>query len=288
MSDDALYLGVDGGGTGCRARLVDAGGGMLGEARGGPANARLGAATLQSTILGLARACLDQAGLGEAALGRIVAGFGLAGAGQPAGQAVVAAIDWPFAAWRVATDVEVACLGAHGGGDGGIVVLGTGSCGFARVAGRTSFVGGWGFPISDQGSGAWLGLEAIRAALRAHDGLIAQGPMTTAVLARFGGAEAIVAWLDAAKPGDYGTLAPLVLAAADQADPTAVGLVARAVEDVADMIERLADLGAPRIGLMGGLGEVIAPKLPARTRGRLDAPMADAMSGAIMLARARS
>ena len=63
----------------------------------------------------------------------------------------------------------IACLGAHGGRDGGIVIAGTGSVGLAMVNGREFRIGGYGFPISDEGSGAEIGLHAIRLALRAHD-----------------------------------------------------------------------------------------------------------------------
>src|SRR5665811_875011 len=68
-----------------------------------------------------------------------------------------------------AHDATIACIGAHGARDGGIVIVGTGSVGFALVGGREIRVGGYGFPISDEGSGADLGLHTIRLALRAYD-----------------------------------------------------------------------------------------------------------------------
>src|SRR5437764_1049925 len=61
-------------------------------------------------------------------------------------------------------------LGAHAGGDGGIVIVGTGSIGFARVGEEVYTIGGYGFPVSDEGSGADLGLSAIRRSLWARDG----------------------------------------------------------------------------------------------------------------------
>ena len=75
----------------------------------------------------------------------------------------------PFRSVVYANDATIACIGAHGGTDGGIVIVGTGSVGFAVVEGREIRVGGYGFPISDEGSGADLGLHAIRLALRAYD-----------------------------------------------------------------------------------------------------------------------
>jgi len=75
----------------------------------------------------------------------------------------------PFRSVAYVHDATIACIGAHGARDGGIVIVGTGSVGFAVVAGREIRVGGYGFPISDEGSGADLGLHAIRLALRAYD-----------------------------------------------------------------------------------------------------------------------
>ena len=85
--------------------------------------------------------------------------------------------------------------------DGGIVIVGTGSVGFAVVGGREIRVGGYGFPISDEGSGADLGLHAIRLALRAHDGRGVETNFTRDVMARFDNDPfEAVAWMDRATP----------------------------------------------------------------------------------------
>jgi len=52
-----------------------------------------------------------------------------------------------------------------------LVIAGTGSAAVARVGGqRGRVIGGRGFLLGDDGSIARVGAEAIRAALRAHDG----------------------------------------------------------------------------------------------------------------------
>jgi glucosamine kinase len=62
-------------------------------------------------------------------------------------------------------------LGAHGGGPGAIVAAGTGSIDEAlRHDGEHVSVGGWGYPVGDEGSGAWLGMCAMREAQLASDG----------------------------------------------------------------------------------------------------------------------
>ncbi|WP_368856164.1 BadF/BadG/BcrA/BcrD ATPase family protein, partial [Klebsiella pneumoniae] len=76
----------------------------------------------------------------------------------------------PFASIAFTSDGVAACLGAHSGADGAIVIAGTGSIGLGFAEGRDLRVGGYGFPISDEGSGADLGLKAVQLALRAFDG----------------------------------------------------------------------------------------------------------------------
>ena len=63
------------------------------------------------------------------------------------------------------TDAYAAWLGAFRGSAGAILILGTGSCGFTVVDGKPTYVGGWGFEVSDEGSGAAIGREALRRAL---------------------------------------------------------------------------------------------------------------------------
>jgi N-acetylglucosamine kinase-like BadF-type ATPase len=70
-----------------------------------------------------------------------------------------------------ADDATIALLGAFSGGAGIVVIAGTGSVGVGWPGkGRVSRVGGHGFLLGDEGSGYWVGREAISAALRSRDG----------------------------------------------------------------------------------------------------------------------
>jgi glucosamine kinase len=219
-------------------------------------------------------------------MARTRAGFGLAGANVPSLAAEARAASFPFAAVAVASDAVIACLGAHGGADGAILVVGTGSQGLAIVAGQATAVGGWGFNVSDDASGAILGRAAIRAAVAGADALAPTSPLTEALLRAVGGGPAqAVEWAAKARPRDYAAFVPTVLDHAAQGDPVADALLAEAVASAVTMLDRLLALGAGRIALMGGLADTYRTRLPARLAPAIVAPRGDALEGAIALAR---
>lgn len=285
MARPVLFLGVDGGGTGCRARLESAAGETLGQGLSGPATTRLGIEAAFASIMTAARAALAEADVSESDA-TIHAGIGLAGVARKGALEALQSQPHGFASTAFISDGLAACLGAHSGRDGAIVIAGTGSIGLGLVAGRELRVGGYGFPISDEGSGADLGLQAIRLALRAHDGRIERTPLLAEVMRRFHDdpTEAI-AWMDRASATEYATLAPLVMRHADQGDPSGRRIVQAAAEQVDGMARALADQGAPRISLLGGLSSAIEPWLSPDVRRRLKPADADAVAGALILAR---
>jgi glucosamine kinase len=156
-----LFLGVDGGGTGCRVILADDQGRALARATAGPANISSDPQTALGNILSATRTALAQAlgaGQVEAALPRIIAGLGLAGA-NAAGASAWLAQALPFARCRIETDAITAVKGALRGDDGIVAAIGTGSVFGVQRAARIRQIGGWGFALGDEGSGAVLGCK---------------------------------------------------------------------------------------------------------------------------------
>ena len=281
-----LFVGVDGGGTGCRARIEDAAGCPLGTGIAGPATLRLG---VDRALVEVERACrgaLAEAGLGTDALGSMHAAVGLAGVGRKGVHEQLTARPHPFRSVAYAHDATIACIGAHGGRDGGIVIVGTGSVGFAVVGEREVRIGGYGFPISDEGSGADLGLHAIRLALRAHDERAVGTSLTRDVLMRFHNDPfEAVGWMDRATATEYATFAPLVMRHADAGDPIARRIVRDAAEQIDELVRRLMECGAARVALLGGLASSMQPWLAPDVQRRLVAVEGDAVDGALRLAR---
>jgi glucosamine kinase len=281
-----LFVGVDGGGTGCRARIEDAAGCLLGTGIAGPAALRLGVDRALAEVEKACRAALEEAGLNSNALGSVHAAVGLAGVGRKDTIEQLALRPHPFRSILYAHDATIACIGAHGTRDGGIVIVGTGSVGFAIVGGREIRVGGYGFPISDEGSGADLGLHAIRLALRAYDERTVGASLTRDVMTRFRNDPfEAVAWMDHATATDYATFAPLVMRHADAGDPVARRIVRDAAEQIDELVRRLSECGAARIALLGGLASSMQPWLAPDVQRRLVPVEGDAVDGALRLAR---
>lgn len=286
MTAIGYLIGVDGGGTGARARLSDAGGVVLGEGLGGPGNIRLGLATAWANIAAAIDGALAAAGLSRAIFAQTSIALGLAGIIDEADAAAAISAGPAFRRAVAVSDAHIACLGAFAGRDGAILIAGTGSAAHAVVDGVGRPFFGWGFEIDDRGSAADLGRNAIAAALEALDGLAPETMLTREVRERIGGAAgAIVQWITAARPGDYGAIAPIVFAAARRDDPVGLSLVRRSTADLERMIARLREIGARRVCLVGGMAPHIAPWLSAAARDGLTVPEHDAIAGAFLLAR---
>jgi glucosamine kinase len=283
---ESLFIGIDGGGTKCRARLRDERGTRLGEGAGGSANIRLDPDLVWTSILTACRAAMGEAGLAETHLSHVHVGIGAAGAGQSSAVERLLSRPHPFASVTIETDAHAAWLGAFSGRDGAILIVGTGTCGYGMAGGQCLYVGGWGFEISDEGSGAALGREMLRRAIWAYDGRIARTPLAEAVLGEFrNDPEVLVDWVGQARPSDYARFAPIVLDHAGRRDPLGIALVTETAAGVTQIAMRLLDLGAPALSLFGGLSEPLRPWLPPPVQQAIVAPASDAMDGAILLAR---
>jgi glucosamine kinase len=265
--------------------LSDFSGIRLGEASGGPANIRSAASDAFASVCEVTLACLEQARLTAADLPRITACLALAGATEPAELAAAKLHPQAFGKAILTSDAHAACVGAHNGHDGAVIIAGTGSIGWAVLRGRQYRVGGWGPEISDEGSGAWLGRETLRGVLSAYDGRTAWTPLLRSVFAQYGSdPHAVVGWIARATPGDLGALAPIVIAHASRNDEAATGLLRIGAAHLDTIAARLVALGAPRLALVGGLAPHVESRLSSATRERLVAPLGDALDGALQIA----
>jgi glucosamine kinase len=276
-----LALGVDGGGSGCRAAICDDQGRVVGVGHGGPANATSDFDSACTNIAGAIAQAMSAAG---ADMDGVAAGFlGLAGMRKP--QQVKAMIDrLGLIRCTVTEDRPSMIAGALGGRDGAVAALGTGSfIGIARGA-DVRAVGGWGLQLSDQASAGWIGRAGLSATLEAVDGMQNMGPMAQAMLARWNDqADAIVDFATTARPVDYGLLAPFVTAHGDN-DPAAAVILQAAAAWIERALAALGhDDGLPLV-MTAGLGAALRPWM-ARAGRQFADPAGSALDGALLLAR---
>lgn len=269
-------MGLDGGGSGCRAVLADADGHVLGRGEGGPCNVM---SDRDGAVASL-KACAAQA-LGGRDPGQVTAVFGLAGVNTSG------AADWlppmlPFGRVRVVQDAETAAVGALGPQDGIVAAMGTGSVFIRKMDDRVATLGGWGPILGDEGSGNWLGRRFLADVLRAYDGLAVATPLTHATLKRYGGPSGIVAFARNASGADFAAEVRHILAARD--DPAAERLLADAAQVVATSVSRLRGDAALDVVFTGGLGPLYAELLAGRWT--ILPPLGGPLDGALALARA--
>lgn len=279
-----FVLGIDGGGTSCRAALATADGTVIGRAKSGAANIRTDLTGARSNIVEAARQAFLVAGQDPELIPRTPAILGLAGANVGTYRQQLEAI-LPFSISRVETDAEIALEGAVGAGDGAMAILGTGTAYMARDLPCLRAIGGWGFQVGDQGSGARIGRDLLEQTLLAYDGVRAGSPLTQSMLAVFrNNPEDVVEFTTNAKPGDFGGFAPKVFEHAEKGDSVANWILDRVVADVEASLGALDLADDAPLCLLGGLAPLYAPRLSARYRALLKPPLDDALGGAVQMA----
>ncbi|SNS14681.1 BadF/BadG/BcrA/BcrD ATPase family protein [Antarctobacter heliothermus] len=280
---ETYLIAVDGGGSGCRAVVATLAGQVLGEGTAGPANATTDLDQAMANVREAIGAAIHAAALSADVWQSSVGHLGLAGALT---NEVILRIAAGCGVRRatVSDDLETAAAGALGAGSGVLVSVGTGSVLAARQGGALVRLGGWGLQVSDQASGAWLGRALLERVLLCHDGLEKHSALTLGVLEKTGGtAMSIVRFASTARPADYAKLAPLVVAAPEDAHGRAL------MKDGAAYLRRalmvLDPAEAAPVCLAGGLGPAYADWLPPEMQERLVAPAGTALDGALQMAR---
>ena len=281
----AYFLGIDGGGTSCRAALANADGLVIGRGKSGASNILTDPDTALKHIIEASQQAFDAAGL-LPQLGSTSAILGLAG--NNVGDAVnYVTARLPFARADIVSDGMIALQGAIGDADGAIGIVGTGTVYILRQEGRLRSVAGWGFQVSDLGSGARLGQLALQECLLAYDRIHPMTAMSEAILAEFSGRpESVVEFARMAKPGEFGRFTPTIFQFAERGDAAALRILKTGAAGIDEALDAVAMLtgNQGRLCLLGGLAPIYPPYLAERHRLRLSQPLADALTGAVALA----
>lgn len=281
------FLGVDGGGTNCRIRLADENLVTLADANGGRSNLQIeGGDPAYRSITEGTREVFAKAGIDFSETANTFACFGMAGGRLPSAREAFGKREWPFARVTVYDDIDIARAGAHGGGDGGVIIVGTGSAAMALVDGKRHQAGGWGFHIGDQMSGAILGRELVRRSVEAGDGLRPGSPLTDATVARLGGTlDAVMDWsFQDRRPADYGALVPMIMDYFEQGDAVARDLIDLELSEIDTYVAWFKARHVTKMAAVGGFGTRLYPMMEQRYGDFIVRPQHEPLHGAVILA----
>ena len=281
------FVGVDGGGTKCKARLENEYGDLLGEGLSGPCNPAQSAETAFTSIIEATTQALEAASIPALQLSDLNVCLGLAGVNVPRYRATAESWILPFKYTHITTDLHIACVGAHAGKDGAIIITGTGSSALASLSGTLTNIGGHGFPLGDKAGGAWLGLRALQYTLESLDSLMPSSKLVIRICEALGTSDPqkIVGKSLHYKSNDFGKFAPVVVKCAIDNDPVARAIVEEGKEYLCEIVSRLNKLGAKRIAMIGGLSSQWAQWLPENIKEQLQPAICSPEFGAVSLVK---
>jgi glucosamine kinase len=241
---ESLVVGIDGGGSKTRGLLADEHGKTLGEAVGDGSAVKPGEAERSAGVIaGIVRDLMESA---DSPRRPRVLSVGVAGVGRESEREALhdALVSQDIAdEILVQSDFLIALEDAFGDGPGVLLIAGTGSSAFGRSPGGSQArCGGWGPVFGDEGSGGWIGRRALSVVSAASDGREPETALTGAVLTATESTESadLIRWASGATAGKLATLAPVVIAVADQGDLRANAIVSMGVEELALHVRALA------------------------------------------------
>jgi N-acetylglucosamine kinase-like BadF-type ATPase len=296
-----FVLGIDAGGTRTVCQLADTGGRIVAEARGPGANLQSAGELDVEKVL---HEVIEEA-LGELSARPAAICLGMAGVDRPRDAEIVRGILLRIghrARVLVVNDALIALEAGLPDAPGIVIIAGTGSIAYGRnAAGQAARAGGWGYVLGDEGSGYWLGRQALRAVVRAADGRGPATRLTPLILEHYHvsrPAELVrEIYYGGTRPSAIASLSREVQAAAEEGDPVARHIIDTGAAELASAAESVArQLGVetPAVILSGGtlhgvvrlrLGviEQLTLRFPGTTVQLLDAEPA---LGAVRLAHA--
>ena len=229
-------LGIDAGGTKTVCLLADARGSIVSEERGPGANLHVAGKRGVESVL---RDVMQRA-IGDRAIAPAAICVGIAGVDRDDEARTVRAIIQRIAhdaRVLVVNDALIALVAGAGDAPGVVVIAGTGSIVYGRnAAGEAARAGGWGHMVGDEGSGYWIGREAVAAVMRGADG---RGPATRLageILAHFRVADVSrlprIVYDREVPRMSVGALGPIVQRVAEEGDAVARRILERAAEEL--------------------------------------------------------
>ena len=286
-----IVIGVDGGDSKTRVVSQTILGETIGQVVGAGSNISKDVDQAYQTILALINASLKPAKLSLADKDvSFHIGLGLAGIEAPGARDAFLAKDLPAQTMLLKSGGYISCLGAHGGDNGAVISVGAGVVAYQIYQNEVHRIGGWGFPHSNEGGGAWLGLEAVRLTLQWRDGVVRSSPLVAAIFDHFDqDLDALVSWANQARAQDFAELAPYVILQLQHEDSNAEKLLKSCgcyLNGIASALQRQLprDVRLP-LCLVGGLSKFVEPFVSESLLQRIEVPKQNAVYGALLMVR---
>lgn len=205
---------------------------------------------------------------GAAAPGGIRLVLGAAGLAPDTIRAAFVAEFAEFADVVAISDGYASMVGCGEGAACGMIVAGTGCAGHRMRPDGTSFQrDGWGWVGGDRGSGAWIGLRAIRHSLLVRDGLKPADALAARILAKLGADNAQIAgWFESFEPADIAGFTVDVAAGAKEGDAFCAQLLEDAAAELCSLFASLECAADEPLFMSGSICKL----LEARIRARMD------------------
>jgi glucosamine kinase len=291
-------IGVDAGGTHCRASLYDHNGNTIsvGNACGANVFSDFGSAMQQINLaidlaINNSMLAIDRTSL--------IVGAGCAGGQTQQAQQNLAQWKSPYRHFFMTSDLHASCLAANSGRDCVILITGTGSSIAHYHDAHVTQYGGHGFIHGDEGSGAWLGLKAIQLLLKGNDNLFHDQRFCIAISQAIGlndrsksidnnsSVDYILSHFKSKLASDYAQLAPVIVRLQQAGNATASLLVSQGVDYLYSILTSNSLHCGPPISMTGGLAKIYQPLLEKKLGQAVQLMQRPAQDGAMLFAKAK-
>ena len=267
-----FVLGIDAGGTKTVCYLADEQANVVAESRGAGANLK---AAGERGVEAILRQVIEET-RGHSTRELAAVCLGMAGVDRPQEANAVRRVLERLIVTRhlvVVNDALVALEAGAPGQSAIVVISGTGSIAYGRDnRGRAARSGGWGYILADEGSGSWLGRQALRAVMREADGRGPATSLTRRLLAHYHVTRAPdlgrAVYAGDLQPAVIARLAAEVQLAADEGDRVADTIITIGAAELATAalsVARRLSLGECEVVLAGGIFQVVSRMCEAVT-----------------------
>jgi glucosamine kinase len=292
------FVGVDAGGTHCRASLYDSAETVIGTGLAGPANvfSHFTEAMQQIDIavdlaVRSANIAIDKKSL--------IVGAGCAGGQTTQAREGLKRLNVRYKQLFLTSDLHASCLAANSGGDCVVLITGTGSSIAHYQNGLVTQYGGYGFTHGDEASGAWLGLRAVQLLLKSFDNLVDDEEFCSAIAHTIGidymsgisnanksvSVDHILGYFKGKLATDYAKLAPIIIGLYENGNSTANTLINEGANYLSSVLS-LNVLGDDfPIFITGGIARSYHPLLQQKMGKPVFAMQRVAQDGAMLYAK---